>query len=212
MRKGSIWIALGVLLIAASLFIAIRNLWESDSAGAASQNVLTKMNSIRPKPQASAAEPVEETTASTEVEIPDYTLNPNMEMPTETIDGNEYIGILELPALQLILPVMSEWSYTGMKTSPCRYAGSAYLNNMVIAAHNYASHFGHLRELAQGDEVVFTDVDGNVFRYEVLEVETLPPSAVEEMTDGDWDLTLFTCTISGRKRVTVRCALTEKES
>ncbi len=212
MRKGSIWIALGVLLIAASLFIAIRNLQEADSAGIASQNVLTKMNSIRPKPQALAAEPVEETTASTEVEIPDYRLNPNMEMPTETIDGNEYIGILELPALQLILPVMSEWSYTGMKIAPCRYVGSAYLNNMVIAAHNYASHFGHLRELAQGDEVVFTDVDGNVFRYEVLEVETLPPSAVEEMTGGDWDLTLFTCTISGRKRVTVRCALTGKEA
>ena len=131
-------------------------------------------------------------------------------MPTETVDGNAYIGVLELPSLELKLPVLSEWSYSGLKLAPCRYAGSAYLNNMVIAAHNYSTHFGYLGNLAQGDEVVFTDVDGNVFRYQVLEVETLSPFAVEEMTDGDWDLTLFTCTISGRSRVTVRCALTEE--
>lgn len=31
-----------------------------------------------------------------------------------------------------------------------------------------------------------------------------------EMTGGDWDLTLFTCTIGGKKRITVRCTLTEE--
>ena len=105
---------------------------------------------------------------------------------------------------------MSQWSYAGLKIAPCRYAGSAYRNDLVIAAHNYYSHFGYLRDLSQGDPVVFTDVDGNAFRYEVFEIETLSSTSVAEMTGGDWDLTLFTYTIGGKKRITVRCTLTEE--
>ena len=56
-----------------------------------------------------------------------------------------------------------------------------------------------------GDEVVFRDVDGNEFRYEAVELETLEKAAVEEMQAGDWDLSLFTCTVGGQTRVTVRC-------
>lgn len=105
---------------------------------------------------------------------------------------------------------MSQWSYAGLKIAPCRYADSAYRNDLVIAAHNYYSHFGYLRDLPQGDPVVFTDVDGNAFQYEVFEIETLSSTSVAEMTGGDWDLTLFTCTIGGKKRITVRCTLTEE--
>ena len=36
-------------------------------------------------------------------------------------------------------------------------------------------------------------------------LEILQPTAVEEMTSGDYDLTLFTCTYGGATRFTVRC-------
>lgn len=52
-------------------------------------------------------------------------------------------------------------------------------------------------------------MDGNIFAYKVIEVETLQPTAIEEMTIGGWDLTLFTCTVGGASRVTVRCVLQE---
>ena len=147
-----------------------------------------------------------------EAYFPDYILNPEMDMPEKEVDGQKYIGVLRIPALSLELPVISEWSYSGLKESPCRYIGSAYLNNMVIVAHNYFSHFGHLKNLSPGDEITFTDVDGNMFRYEVIELETLSPFAIEEMTGGNWDLTLFTCTVGGQYRVTVRCVLAETPS
>jgi sortase A len=41
-------------------------------------------------------------------------------------------------------------------------------------------------------------------------MEILSPFAVEEMTSGDWDMTLFTCTVGGQSRVTVRCVLEER--
>ena len=131
-----------------------------------------------------------------------------MSMPIETINGINYIGVLDIPAINRELPVLSEWDYSNLKIAPCRYAGSAYLDNMVLCAHNYDIHFGSLKNLSYGDEIIFTDMDGNVFTYKVIEIETLQPTAIEEMTIGDWDLTLFTCTVGGATRVAVRCEKT----
>ena len=120
--------------------------------------------------------------------------------------------MLRIPALSLELPVINDWSYARLRVAPCRYADSVYQGNLVIFAHNYTRHFGRLKNLSRGDEITFTDVDGNVFRYEVAELETLSPYAVDEMTSGDWDLTLFTCMIGGKSRVTVRCKQTKDRS
>ena len=140
---------------------------------------------------------------------PAFVRYPDMEMPTKEIDGETYIGVVEIPSLELSLPVMSDWSYPQLKKAPCRYVGSVYSHDVVICGHNYDRHFGRLKELVPGDEVRFTDMDGNVFRYSVCAVEQLAKTAVEEMQTGDWDLTLFTCTKGGVMRVTVRCALEE---
>ena len=53
--------------------------------------------------------------------------------------------------------------------------------------------------------VMFTDMSGEVKCYEVVFLETLPGNAVEEMITSGFDLSLYTCTIGGGSRVTVRC-------
>ena len=138
---------------------------------------------------------------------PSFVRYPDMEMPTREIEGRTYIGMLEVPALELSLPIMSEWSYPRLKKAPCRYVGSIYSKDMIICGHNYDRHFGRLKELAVGEEVRFTDMDGNVFIYAISGTEQLGKYAVDEMLAGDWDLTLFTCTKGGQTRVTVRCTL-----
>ena len=97
-----------------------------------------------------------------------------------------------------------------MKTAPCRYSGSAYLNNLIICGHNYTSHFGTLKNLSEGDLATFTDMDGNVFTYKMVERETLLPTSIDAMESGEWDLTLFTCTVGGQSRVTIRFELEEE--
>ena len=126
---------------------------------------------------------------------------------TLPLEEAEWLGWLRIPSLELELPVQAEWSYPALKTSPCRYAGTPEAG-LVIAAHNYEQHFARLSLLTAGDAVEFTGVSGAVHRYTVMQVETLAPTAVDEMTGGDWDLTLFTCTYSGQARVTVRCVKT----
>lgn len=189
--------ALGICCLLAALCLTAYNLWSDARAGKTADSALQRLQQL----QAAAALGA----VSSGEDIPEYILHPEMQMPVQTIDGQDYIGTLEIDCLGLSLPVISQWSYPGLRIAPCRYAGSAYQNNMVIAAHNYASHFGRLKTLVPGDAVAFTDADGNVFRYQVAEIEILPPYSTQEMTDGNWDLSLFTCTIGGQARVTVRC-------
>ena len=117
----------------------------------------------------------------------------------------DYVGILTIPSLELELPVASVWSYPALQLAPCRFTGSAYTDDLVIAGHNYTSHFADLHSLQQGDLLSFTDVDGNVFAYRVAETEILGENDVEEMTGSGYALTLFSCTVGGQYRVTVRC-------
>ncbi len=189
-RNGMKWMIGGLLLLAAAFLLISYNLWEGQQAGDAAGKVLDELTQAMKQQSEN---------------IPDYLEHPEMEMPTLEVEGNQYIGTLEIPALGLTLPVMSQWSYPKLRIAPCRYAGSAYQEGFVIAAHNYSSHFGNLNQLSSGDRIYFTDVTGNRFSYQVAEVEELNPTALEEMVSEGWDLSLFTCALSGQARVTVRC-------
>jgi sortase A len=189
-KRGLLFIIIGVVLIAFAFAFVCYNYYVSYVAGKNSEIVVEQLDK----------------------EISDnddegFGINKNMEMPIIKIGNNDYIGTIEIPELNLNLPVMSSWSYDNLNISPCRYSGSVYTSNLVIAGHNYATHFGKLRSLNIGDEVKFTDSDGNVFLYEVKDVEILIPTDVEEMKNSDWDLTLFTCTIGAKTRLAVRCGI-----
>ncbi len=193
-RVGNILIAVGAVLLAAALALLVYNQWDSWRA---SRDV------------AEVQEKLEEAKEELYI-VKDPTEEHDSNMPTIEIDGWEYIGSIEVPRFGLELPVMSEWSYEGMRIAAARYSGSVWDNDLVICGHNYDRLMGNLRNAREGDTVVFTDVQDNVFNYTVCEVETLMPREVEEMITGDWDLTLFTCTIGGRTRVAVRCMLSDE--
>lgn len=124
--------------------------------------------------------------------------------------GYSFMGYLTIDSLSLELPVMTEWDYDRLNVSACRYSGSFAAHNLVIAAHNYSNLFGSISKLTEGDSVVFTDINGAQYRFTVRLVETLEPTAIEEMTAGDYDLSLFTCNLTGAVRVTVRCERTKE--
>ena len=199
--KYKVMLGAGLLLIAAALALAAYNVIDAQRAARSAAQALEALSQTT---AVSAAEP-EQASAD---DAPAYLADPEMPMPTVSFDGNAYIGRVDIPSLGLSRPVLSEWSYPRLKIAPCRYTGSAYLDNLIIAAHNYSSHFGNLNRLNTGDTVTFTDVDGNQFTYAVSLIEDLPGTAIEEMQAGEWDLTLFTCTLGGRSRVTVRCERT----
>lgn len=189
-KTGKLIMSAGILLIASSMALLLYNSYTENRAAEISEKVVAQLD-------ITATEAFDE--------LPDYVINPEMALPVKEIDGKNYVGTLSVTALGLDLPVIEEWSYDNFKTAPCVYEGTPYKNNFIVAAHNYRKHFGSLSRLKQGDSVFFKDMDGNIFRYEVMYTEILDNNAVEEMSSGEWDMTLFTCTYGGATRITVRC-------
>ena len=191
-KNGSFLMFAGLLLVAAALALVLYNSWDARRAQTASAAVAEQLDA------AIAGEQAAQATDGNLLE----------EMPTEEIDGYSYIGILDLPTLGLHLPVMENWDEQRLKISPCRYAGSYLMDDMVICAHNYAKHFSSVKWIDIGADVYFTTVTGEVYHYQVSNRETLAATAVETMVDQegeDWDLTLFTCNTGGQTRCAVRC-------
>ncbi len=180
-RRGVALMSIGVaLLIAAGGWLAI-NLAEDSRAGKQASQLLDRVLEEQ-------ASPSKDTNA-----------------PLITVDGEIFCGTVIIDKLEVQLPIYQEWSYPRLKKAPCRYVGSIEGDDLIIAAHNYKSHFGDLRQLQEGDEVCIADARGTLYRYAVRQIVALDGTAVTDMQAGMWDLTLFTCTKSGKQRVTVRC-------
>lgn len=178
-------VAAGAILILAALALLGYNMVTDARAGRQAEALLADVQS------------------ALDEHTPVSTLGP--ELPVVEIDGYGYVGTLSVPTLGLELPVMSDWDYKRLKIAPCRQFGSSRTDDLVIAAHNYKTHFGLLGELSPGDPVAFTDMDGIVNHYSVAGTQVLQPTEVDAVQNSGYDLVLYTCTIGGRSRVVVFC-------
>lgn len=212
-KAGIIFVMLGVVLILSALLLFLYNGLEDRRAGQQAESLMDDIHSAMTEETDPTTKPTEiekptETEKPTEIEIestePQETLP--AEMPVVMIDGYDYIGYVSIPDLELELPVMAEWDYSRLKIAPCRHFGSSRTDDLVIAAHNYKTHFGSISKLKSGAEVVFTDMDGIENRYVLMkDPETLAPDAVDAVQNSGYDLVLYTCTPGGATRVVVFC-------
>ena len=186
----------GLLLLTAAVFTAI-NLVEAEQARRAAAALIDALPS----------ELSEELSAQSSLEAKDSSKRPEPDwpMPQRIVNGEEIIGVIEIPRTGLMLPVLSSWDYDKLKRYPCYYHGSIYRKDAVFCSHDYPFQFGGLNVLEDGDEARFLDADGNIFTYAFREQEYLQPTDVEAMTfKDDWDLTLFTCAYNGLARYAYR--------
>lgn len=191
-KIGIILMIIGAGLLLCALGFLIYNNYDEKRAAEQSALVLSALTEALPNERRAADSELEE-------------ILEGSEMASIEIDGEEYIGVLDIPSQGLSLPVMKDWSYPKLRSAPCRYKGSIFDDSLILVAHNYRQHFGKINNLRLDDIISFTDVDANVYSYRVSHLETISGTAVEDMEAGDWDMTLFTCNYSGQSRVTVRC-------
>lgn len=131
--------------------------------------------------------------------------------------GDEVIGVLEIPALELVMPV-----YLGTSNSHLD-AGAAVLGNTsapiggintncVIAGHrgwHGADYFWHIDRLQAGDMVTITNL-WETLTYAVVDMKIIQPDQVDKIKiqPGRDLLTLITChpyASGGRQRLVVYC-------
>jgi len=201
-KAGILLTTVGAVLIISALLLFFYNRYEDNSAGQEAEILLEEI--------VSAIEPTEPSTAPTETEGMTEEETLPADLPEVEIDGYAYVGYVSIPALELELPVMSEWDYARLKIAPCRQFGSSRTDDLVIAAHNYTKHFGKLTIVEVGTDVFFTDMDGIENHYTVQRVSTLAPEDVDAVLNSGYDLVLYTCTLGGATRVVVFCERIEE--
>lgn len=193
-KASIVIIILGAVLIISALLLFMYNRQEDRLAGTEAKTMLSDVVSfIDAQKSLSVNETIDE---SDEIDT---------KLPTVEINGYDFVGYIEIPELDIELPVMAQWDYERLKIAPCRQAGSSRSDDLVIAAHNYSSHFGRLNELDIGASVIFTDMDGIVNCYSVAEISKLEPTDVDAVINSEFDLVLYTCTVGGQSRVSVFC-------
>ena len=145
---------------------------------------------------------------------------PAADLTTYGID-DEIIGVLEIPAMELTMPVSLGASDTHLA------AGAAVLGNTsapiggnntncVIAGHRGwrgADYFLHIDKLAVGDTVTLTNL-WKTLTYTVEDIQIIQPHEVEKIKiqQGRDLLTLLTChpyASGGKQRYVIYCERTE---
>ena len=145
------------------------------------------------------------------IDLPSTTSNTiNSEI---TANGQSYTteAILDYPKLGINYPVLSEETDELLKISLCKYWGPNpnKVGNYVIVGHNYKNGkmFGKLSSAEIGDEINLKDLNGETVTYSVYNkyvVEPTDVSCTSQLTNGQREKTLITCTNYGQQRLVVK--------
>lgn len=149
------------------------------------------------------------------------TSNSNVKLATATStytapNGKQYesIGVINIPKINLIYPILSKTTDALMKVAPCKFHGGSpnEVGNLCIIAHNYRRKgvfFSDVPDLELGDIVEIQDLSKRTIQYEVYDIHTVVEDDVSDTTqktNGRKEVTLITCTDdSNEQRVIVRC-------
>ena len=153
------------------------------------------------------------------IEMPSTTTTSNTIDSQITANGQTYTteAILDYPKLGINYPVLSEESEELLKVSLCKYWGPNpnKVGNYCIVGHNYKSGkmFGKLSGAEIGDEVNLKDLSGNTVTYVVYNRYVVDPtdvSCTSQLTNGQREITLITCTNYGQDRLVIKAR--EKEA
>ena len=127
------------------------------------------------------------------------------EMPVLQVKGEDFIAVLELPALGITLPVGSSWDTRKVREFPCRFTGSVYDGTLIIGGSDQKGQFENFEQLEDGSAVILTDMTSAEFSYTIERIERAKSARADILTDDSCDLTLFVRDAYSMEYLLVRC-------
>lgn len=188
MKKGNILLLAGLILLVCSLVLVA--FWQFRSIPANRRNQLA----------------VQQIQALLPPQTPGITDQfSSMEMPALQIDGKNYIGLLDIPAFGVTLPVRSSWSSLQSGVCPCRFSGSVYDGSLILGGTDQEGQFDFLEQIQIGDTVAVTDMTGARFSYTVSRIQRAGDADKDVLLDQTSQLTLFARDSFSLEYIIVRC-------
>ena len=126
-----------------------------------------------------------------------------------TASGQPYYAVARIN-----IPILNTWSDELLKISPCYFHGSKpnEIGNFCIVGHNYRNEkfFSKVPKLVNGDLIEITDLSGKTLNYYVYDKFIVDPDdesstdCTTQLTNGNTEITIITCTNDGENRVIVK--------
>ena len=124
-------------------------------------------------------------------------------MPVLSIEGRNFVGILEIPGYDTSLPVCAEWGE--VSKYPCRLGGSVYDSTIQIGGTSQKGQYDFYREISVGEPVFFTDMEGNRFSYAVTDIRYEKHADQKALQREEATLTLFIKNVYAFEYIVIFC-------
>ena len=171
-RIQKICILTGVCLLVAAIGILIFWQWSIHTSAEKTEYYVNTLRTLIPEPQSAVPEERRDNT-----------------MSSLSIDGIDFVGLLEIPCYGSVLPVCADWGTSFRQ--PCQFYGSIYDRTMQIGGTSQKGQYDFYREISVGDAIYFTDMEGNRYAYSVTDVRYEKSADQAALQRKDASLTLF---------------------
>lgn len=179
-------IIIGVCLLVAAIVLLFAWQWNIHTSEQKVKEYVNVIRELIPEPQGAVPEERRDNT-----------------MSTLSIDGTDFVGILELPRFKSDIPVCADWGK--LSKYPCRFSGSVYERTMQIGGTSQKGQYDFYRDIFVGDSVFFTDMEGNRFSYTVTDIRYEKNADQSTLLRKDASLTLFIKNVYAFEYIIIYC-------
>jgi sortase A len=175
----------GIGMMAAALVTLLFWQWNIHASAKAAGEYVHTLRTLIPEPQGAVPEQRQDNT-----------------MAVLSLNGTDFVGILEMPKFGSSLPVGADWGSSSRY--PCRFSGSVYDRSIRIGATSQPGQYDFFREISVGDSLFFTDMTGNRYSYTVTDIRYTKHADPESR---EADLTLFIRNVYAFEYIQIYCSI-----
>ena len=185
-RMQKICTLAGVCLLVVAIGVLIFWQWSIHTSAKKAEYYVNTLHSLMPEPRGAVPEERRDNT-----------------MSTLSMDGIDFVGLLEIPRYGSVLPVCADWGIPAKY--PCQFYGSIYDRTMQIGGTSQKGQYDFYREIPVGDAIYFTEMEGNRYAYSVTDVRYEKSADQAALQRKDASLTLFIKNIYALDYIIIFC-------